>query len=350
MQTMIFIYRLFRIAFENERAVGPSEAEGIGQRVVDSHGARLVGNIVQVTLGIGCLVIDGGRGHLIAYGQHRDAGLEAARAAQQMPGHGLGGADRQPAGVLSEAAFNGRRLGAIAQLVPGLAPVAAPVVETPSPGLDVLDAEQALAQVGGDMAVLAELIALFRSEVPRALVGRREAGQVIPRRLVPVFRDRNELASAADLAHEIREALAVSRTLIVICSRYSAVSKWVEQEIRTFKGLGRKDRVFPLIIDGEPNAVESARHESEECFAPSLRFDFTADGAPTKPIRAGWARVNPATGREEFPRIDPAVICLVHDGGDRAVLARQTVWPQRMFSLLAGFVEAGESVEPCVVR
>jgi NAD+ diphosphatase len=44
------------------------------------------------------------------------------------------------------------------------------------------------------------------------------------------------------------------------------------------------------------------------------------------------------------------VICLVHDGHDRAVLARQTVWPQRLFSILAGFVEAGESFESCVVR
>ncbi|OBI40304.1 NADH pyrophosphatase [Mycobacterium kyorinense] len=74
------------------------------------------------------------------------------------------------------------------------------------------------------------------------------------------------------------------------------------------------------------------------------------DGSPTRPARAGWARVNPLTGHEEFPRIDPAVICLVHDGGDRAVLARQTVWPQRLFSLLAGFVEAGESFEVCVAR
>lgn len=74
------------------------------------------------------------------------------------------------------------------------------------------------------------------------------------------------------------------------------------------------------------------------------------DGAPTKPIKAGWARINPVTGREEFPRIDPAVICLVHDGHDRAVLARQTVWPPRLFSILAGFVEAGESFESCVVR
>jgi NAD+ diphosphatase len=74
------------------------------------------------------------------------------------------------------------------------------------------------------------------------------------------------------------------------------------------------------------------------------------DGSPTTPIKGGWSRVNPATGHEEFPRIDPAVICLVHDGHDRAVLARQTVWPQRLFSILAGFVEAGESFETCVAR
>ncbi len=76
----------------------------------------------------------------------------------------------------------------------------------------------------------------------------------------------------------------------------------------------------------------------------------SVDGSPTRPARAGWSRINPVTGHEEFPRIDPAVICLIHDGGDRAVLARQAVWPERMFSLLAGFVEAGESFEVCVAR
>ena len=81
----------------------------------------------------------------------------------------------------------------------------------------------------------------------------------------------------------------------------------------------------------------------------SARFS-PRDGAPTTSIRGGWARRNLLTGHEDFPRIDPAVICLVHDGGDRAVLARQTMWPPRLFSLLAGFVEAGESFESCVVR
>ncbi len=81
----------------------------------------------------------------------------------------------------------------------------------------------------------------------------------------------------------------------------------------------------------------------------NARFS-AVDGAPTKAIKSGWARANATNGHEEFPRIDPAVICLVHDGHDRAVLARQTVWPERLFSILAGFVEAGESFESCVVR
>jgi NAD+ diphosphatase len=81
----------------------------------------------------------------------------------------------------------------------------------------------------------------------------------------------------------------------------------------------------------------------------SARFS-AVDGSPTKSAKAGWSRVNPVNGHEEFPRIDPAVICLVHDGHERAVLARQTVWPERFFSLLAGFVEAGESFESCVTR
>ncbi|MGV0625093.1 NAD(+) diphosphatase [Mycolicibacter minnesotensis] len=81
----------------------------------------------------------------------------------------------------------------------------------------------------------------------------------------------------------------------------------------------------------------------------NARFS-AVDGSPTKPARSGWARVDPVTGAEEFPRIDPAVICLVHDGADRVVLARQHNWPVRMFSLLAGFVEAGESFEVCVAR
>ncbi|RMI35191.1 NAD(+) diphosphatase [Nocardia stercoris] len=80
------------------------------------------------------------------------------------------------------------------------------------------------------------------------------------------------------------------------------------------------------------------------------RAGFSAtDGTPTMPVKGGWSRMSEA-GHEEFPRLDPAVICLVHDGGERVLLARQQVWPQGLFSILAGFVEAGESLERCVER
>lgn len=65
---------------------------------------------------------------------------------------------------------------------------------------------------------------------------------------------------------------------------------------------------------------------------------------------AGWAIEDPFHGAPEYPRTDPAVICLVHDGGRKVLLARQPVWPEGMFSHVAGFVEAGESLEGCVRR
>lgn len=74
------------------------------------------------------------------------------------------------------------------------------------------------------------------------------------------------------------------------------------------------------------------------------------DGSPTHPRNAGWHRVCERGGHEEYPRTDPAVICLVHDGADQVLLARQPVWPEGRYSVLAGFVEAGESLEACVLR
>ncbi len=73
-------------------------------------------------------------------------------------------------------------------------------------------------------------------------------------------------------------------------------------------------------------------------------------GALTEVILAGWARRCPVDDSQHFPRTDPAVIMLVHDGGDRCVLGRQASWAQARFSILAGFVEAGESAEAAVAR
>lgn len=72
-------------------------------------------------------------------------------------------------------------------------------------------------------------------------------------------------------------------------------------------------------------------------------------GGPTAIEQAGWVRRCPQ-GHDQFPRTDPAVIMLVHDGADRCVLGRQAVWPEGRFSILAGFVEPGESAEAAVAR
>lgn len=88
-------------------------------------------------------------------------------------------------------------------------------------------------------------------------------------------------------------------------------------------------------------AVALARFHGRHPFCPQC-------GRPTEPADAGWVR-RCAEGHETFPRTDPAVIMAVHDD-DRLVLGRQAVWPPGRFSILAGFVEAGESAEAAVAR
>ncbi len=73
-------------------------------------------------------------------------------------------------------------------------------------------------------------------------------------------------------------------------------------------------------------------------------------GERTVIAAAGHIRRCPACGGEHYPRTDPAVIMLVTDPGDRALLGRQVHWPKGRFSTLAGFVEPGESIEQAVVR
>ena len=73
-------------------------------------------------------------------------------------------------------------------------------------------------------------------------------------------------------------------------------------------------------------------------------------GTPTNPIMSGHARLCPKDGSEHFPRTDPAVIMLVTDPDDRILLGRGPSWGARRMSVLAGFVEPGESAEQAVAR
>ena len=123
--------------------------------------------------------------------------------------------------------------------------------------------------------------ALETYRVPARLVGTQTAAGTIPPRLAPIFRDRSELPSASDLSQTINEALSQSSNLIVICSPHSATSHYVNEEISAFKRLGKAERIFCLIVGGEPDASTVPGHEAEECFAPALRLKFGPDGQPT---------------------------------------------------------------------
>lgn len=125
--------------------------------------------------------------------------------------------------------------------------------------------------------------------VPRKLVGRKTSHGEVPKRVFPIFRDRDELPGASDLGGKIKEALTTSRTLIVICSPKSAVSKWVNEEVKSYKSLGSENRVLCLMIDGEPNASDKPEAGLLECFPPAVRFQVIGDEVtklPAEPIAA----------------------------------------------------------------
>lgn len=98
--------------------------------------------------------------------------------------------------------------------------------------------------------------------LPANLNGRTD----LPREIRPVFKDTSELIPG-NLPRQIREALEMSRYLIVICSPRSAASEWVNREVEAFIGMGRNEQIIPFIIEGKPFADDAG----DECFPLALR-------------------------------------------------------------------------------
>ena len=126
--------------------------------------------------------------------------------------------------------------------------------------------------------------------VPTKFVGTTTAVGVVPRRVAPIFRDRDELPASADLGGELSEALRRSMFLIVICTPASAKSHRVDQEVLQFKQMHGDTRVLAVIAGGTPDASSSPGREDEECFPKSLRFRLGPDGElsdiPAEPVAA----------------------------------------------------------------
>ncbi len=115
--------------------------------------------------------------------------------------------------------------------------------------------------------------------VPRRLVGRETSYGKVPKRVYPVFRDREELPGSSDLGEKISAAIQGSRFLVVLCSPNSARSHWVNEEVREFKRLGREDQVLSLIVDGEPWATDKPESGLLECFPDAVRWRVNSNGS-----------------------------------------------------------------------
>ena len=123
--------------------------------------------------------------------------------------------------------------------------------------------------------------------VPRHLVGQDSAKGPVPRRVGRVFRDRDELSAGGDLSASVREALAASETLIVLCSPAAAASQWVNQEIEVFRELNPDGEILTAILDGEPEAERNGFPASRECY-PAAILEPVRDGRETEPAGADF--------------------------------------------------------------
>jgi len=119
--------------------------------------------------------------------------------------------------------------------------------------------------------------------------------------------------------------------------------------------MGRQDVAVENLRAVAASGAIPARELSTIAMAKSLvswhqRHGFCANcGARTSMADGGWKRVCPTCKTEHFPRTDPVVIMLVTDG-DRCLMGRQSQFPPTMWSCLAGFVEAAETIEQAVQR
>ena len=118
--------------------------------------------------------------------------------------------------------------------------------------------------------------------VPKRLIGTAGRHGLVAARLGPVFRDRDELHTAADLGSTITAALADSAALVVVCSPEAARSRWVNAEAEAFRASGRGDRIFCFVVDGDP----TGRDPAQACFPPALLAPDVEGGPPREPLAA----------------------------------------------------------------
>lgn len=188
------------------------------------------------------------------------------------------------------------------------------------------------------------IVALWRGEVLLASSGAPDAAEpaalaLLPWSAAPADALRIYLGRTLEADGDVAAGTAVTAVVLDDESGPALepdVTRWVSP-----RTLGHRfgDRDAGLAIE----ALGMANWHATHVFSPRT-------GNPTVTDKAGWVRIDTETGAELFPRTDAAIIVGITDADDRIVLGSNALWESNRFSLLAGFVEPGESLEAAVIR
>jgi len=185
--------------------------------------------------------------------------------------------------------------------------------------------------------------------------------QAIDTRFVPVFDDKVlvKLGEPIQPCYLTRQQIGDSNieaeSLVLLgeynSSTYFALTIYKEQDdqreiMKTLGEFAELRRIGAYLNDADAALLAYARGISH--WHQRHRFCGVC-GSANRSANAGHMRVCTNCGANQFPRIDPAIIVLVHDD-ERCLLGRRPAWEEQRFSTIAGFVEPGETAEQAVVR
>ena len=100
-------------------------------------------------------------------------------------------------------------------------------------------------------------------------------------KLRPIFIDNDELPASANLPEHIDNALKESHSLVVTCSRQARLSKWVNAEVTSFLELGRAERIFLVVVDGDPTSDEDDQSPFPPALGSGAQQAFWIDARPS---------------------------------------------------------------------
>ncbi|MFK7914723.1 MAG: tetratricopeptide repeat protein, partial [Pseudomonadales bacterium] len=174
--------------------------------------------------------------------------------------------------------------------------------------------------------------------VPKGLLGQPTEFGPVPERIAPIFRDREEFASKADLGAAVEHALSQALFLVVICSPDSAQSRWVDEEVARFKRLGNPDNILCLLVGGDPGAAPGSE---QDCFVPSLRTRTDANGnaVAVEPLAAD-VRNSGDGKRSALLKLAASILGVEYDQLHQREAARR----QRRMAIITGASLAGALV------